>query len=509
MQEVPLMEEKLREAATEAAKGSFFLISGNIMSAAILALNSMILARLLGPASYGLYSLSISLLPLLVGFSDIGITSFLTRTIALMRNDEKVKEYASFGLIVALSISISLSIIGILISDLYSSYILRRPDLCIYVKLSALAVPFAIAANSTASILLGLGMAKRSSMIPVLQSVSKLIISTSLVIAGFSVLGAISGHLIGYSVAGVFGLLLIRRYVSRRASGSLSSLLGYGIPIYLSSIIAILANQYSVMLLSSSSDFEIGNYYAALSLSSALGMISSPIATSLLPAFSTVLNEGVERMFKLSVKYSSILMVPLATSVMIFSPDIVRILFGGRYSLSPLYLSMLSINYFLVSFGSLSINPFLSSLGKTWKILILTVSNVLFFIPSSSILMRIFGIAGLIAAQILSGAFSLSLGLLIIRSFNASIDLRGSASIYISSLIPAVPISIIGIFIPSPVRIILLPIYLLLYVSLLPLISLKEGDLDLLKEMASRMGILKGVADLILSYEERIMGMRR
>ncbi len=503
------MEERLREAATEAAKGSFFLISGNATSAAILALNSMILARLLGPDRYGLYSLSISLLPLLAGLSDIGITSFLTRTMALMRNDEGAKGYASFGLMIALSISTSLSIIGILISGLYSSYILKRPDLCTYVKLSALAVPFVMAANSAASILLGLGMAKRSSMISVLQSISKLITSVSLVIAGFSVLGAVSGHLIGYLVAGALGLLLIRGHVSRKVSSSLSSLLGYGVPLYLSSIINMVANQYLIMLLSSSSDSEVGNYYAASSLSLALEMVASPIATSLLPAFSTFLDDGIERMFKLSVKYSSILMVPLATSVMIFSPDIVRIFFGKGYSSSPLYLSMLSINYLLVGFGSLSMSPFLSSLGRTEKILILTASNALFFIPSSSILMRIFGIPGLIAAQILSSIFSLSLGLLVIRSLNASIDFRSSASIYISSFIPAVPLLIIGSFISPPFRIILLPLYFLIYISILPIISLKKRDLDLLKEMASRMGILKRFAELILSYEERIMRMIR
>jgi O-antigen/teichoic acid export membrane protein len=502
------MEERLREAATEAAKGSIFLMSGNIMSGAILALNSMILARLLGPDRYGLYSLSISLIPLLVGLSDIGITSFLTRTMALMRNNGEAREHASFGLRIALSISIFLSIIGILISGLYSSYILKRPDLSIYVKLAVLAVPFTISANSAASILLGLGMAKKSSMIPVLQSTSKLITSISLVIAGFGVLGAVSAHLIGYLASGVFGLLLIRRYLSRRARGSLSSLLGYGIPLYISSIITMAANQYLIMLLSSSSDFEIGNYYAAMSLSSALGIVASSIGSSLLPTFSTVLDEGVEKMFRLSVKYSSFIMVPLAASVMTFSPDIIRIFFGRRYSLSPLYLSMFSVNYLLVGLGSLSISPFLSSLGRTEKILTITASNALFFVISSSILIKFFGIPGLIAAQILSNIVSLSLGLTIIRSFNASVDLRSSASIYISSFIPAVPVLILGSFIPSPVRIILLPLYLLLYISLLPVISLKRRDLDFLREIASRMGVLRRAADLILSYEERIMGMK-
>jgi O-antigen/teichoic acid export membrane protein len=180
----------------------------------------------------------------------------------------------------------------------------------------------------------------------------------------------------------------------------------------------------------------------------------------------------------------------------------------GDTAYPPLYLSMFSVNYLLVGLGSLSISPFLSSLGRTEKILTITASNAFFFVISSSILIKFFGIPGLIAAQILSNVVSLSLGLIIIRSFNASVDLRSSASIYISSFIPSVPVLILGSFIASPVRIILLPIYLLLYISLLPIISLKRRDLDLLREIASRMGMLRRAADLILSYEERIMGMK-
>ncbi|PNV77202.1 MAG: hypothetical protein C0200_07360, partial [Thermoproteota archaeon] len=262
--------EKLRNAAEEAAKGSAFIMSGNFISAAILALNSMVLARLLGPDKYGLYSLSISLAPLLIGLSDIGITSFLTRTMALMRNDERAGEHASFALRIAILMSILLSATGIMISGLYSLYILNRPELSIYVRTAVLSVPFAITANSAASILLGLGMANKSSKIPVAQSISKFLTSTSLVMLGFSVLGAVLGHLTGYIAAGIFGFILIRKYIRRRISGSLSSLLGYGLPLYFSSIIAILTNQYIIMLLSSFSNFEIGNYYTALSLSSVL-----------------------------------------------------------------------------------------------------------------------------------------------------------------------------------------------------------------------------------------------
>ncbi|MGC9104745.1 MAG: oligosaccharide flippase family protein [Candidatus Methanodesulfokora sp.] len=497
--------EKLRNAAEEAAKGSAFIMSGNFISAAILALNSMVLARLLGPDKYGLYSLSISLAPLLIGLSDIGITSFLTRTMALMRNDERAGEHASFALRIAILMSILLSATGIMISGLYSLYILNRPELSIYVRTAVLSVPFAITANSAASILLGLGMANKSSKIPVAQSISKFLTSTSLVMLGFSVLGAVLGHLTGYIAAGIFGFILIRKYIRRRISGSLSSLLGYGLPLYFSSIIAILTNQYIIMLLSSFSNFEIGNYYTALSLSSVLGIVASSIGSVMLPTFSSMLDE-VERMLKLSVRYSSLLMVPLAVSVIIFSPDITRIFFGRRYTLTPLYLSLLSANYLLVGVGSISIGPFFSSLGKTGMNLLLTASNALFLLIFSLFLIR-FGVPGLIASQIASSFSSLLLGLLILKKFNASIELKESAKIYTTAFLPAIPILLAGSFVETPVRILLLPIYLLLYISIAPFISLRQRDLEFLS-IFSRMRFIGRAADLILSYEKRIAELR-
>jgi len=76
------VEENLRDAMAEAVRGSIFLMSGNILSTAILSLNSILLARFLGPDRYGLYSLSLALFSLLVLFSDMGIPPFLVRNMA-------------------------------------------------------------------------------------------------------------------------------------------------------------------------------------------------------------------------------------------------------------------------------------------------------------------------------------------------------------------------------------------------------------------------------------------
>ncbi|PNV77592.1 MAG: hypothetical protein C0200_05380, partial [Thermoproteota archaeon] len=172
----------------------------------------------------------------------------------------------------------------------------------------------------------------------------------------------------------------------------------------------------------------------------------------------------------------------------------------------PLYLSLLSANYLLVGVGSLSIGPFFSSLGKTGINLLLTASNALFLLIFSLFLIR-FGVPGLIASQIASSFSSLLLGLLILKKFNASIELRESAKIYTTAFLPAIPILLAGSFVETPVRILLLPIYLLLYISIAPFISLRQRDLEFLG-IFSKMRFIGRAADLILSYEKRIAELR-
>jgi O-antigen/teichoic acid export membrane protein len=210
-------------------------------------------------------------------------------------------------------------------------------------------------------------------------------------------------------------------------------------------------------------------------------------------------------MFKLSVKYSSLLIVPITVSLMIFSVDFVKIFFGDKYILTPFFLSLFLLSYLLVGIGSLSIGPLLGSLGRTKVILIISSFGASIFLPLSYLLTNIYGVTGIIVAQIFSSIASTSLSLLILRDFRASIDIKSSIKVYVASIVSAVPVIAVGHFLISPLRIILLPLYFLLYISLIPLILLEQADLEFLREVLSRIKLIGRVADLILSYERKIM----
>ena len=52
------MSEKLTDIAENSVRGGFFLFAGNALSTIILAVGSILIARLLGPEDYGLYNIT-------------------------------------------------------------------------------------------------------------------------------------------------------------------------------------------------------------------------------------------------------------------------------------------------------------------------------------------------------------------------------------------------------------------------------------------------------------------
>jgi len=192
-----------------------------------------------------------------------------------------------------------------------------------------------------------------------------------LIIFGFGVMGALLSHILGYVASSLLGLFLLfsghyrklklmlkpnRGEENSNLARHLRTLIGYGLPLYISSLLAMLLNQYQLILLASyASNIEIGSFKAAANISSILTILIIPITTALLPAFSKIkstnVKEDLEKFLNLSVKYSSLIMLPVTILVMILSKDLVNIIYGQDYSLSATYLTLYISIYLLMAIG--------------------------------------------------------------------------------------------------------------------------------------------------------------
>ncbi|MEM2960849.1 MAG: oligosaccharide flippase family protein, partial [Candidatus Bathyarchaeia archaeon] len=111
------MSTDLNDIAKASARGSFFLFLGKASSTIIMAIASVLVARLLGPENYGLYIIAMIPSSFLITFSNFGISSALIKFCAQFHSERKNKKVVSLiktGIIFNLIFSILLVLVLLL-----------------------------------------------------------------------------------------------------------------------------------------------------------------------------------------------------------------------------------------------------------------------------------------------------------------------------------------------------------------------------------------------------------
>ena len=149
----------LGEVAATSAKGSFTLFVGNSVSLLVNAAGTILVARMLSPSEYGLFSVSLVIPGLFMLFSDWGVNSALVQFIARSRSQDKlgrIRGYQRTGFIFNLMVGGVLSLILWIFSDVLATVLLRRPEAGQLVRVASLLVLFQPMHNIAVAMLAGL-----------------------------------------------------------------------------------------------------------------------------------------------------------------------------------------------------------------------------------------------------------------------------------------------------------------------------------------------------------------
>jgi len=519
------MSYKLAEIAKDSARGGFFLLTGNALSLLTLAIGSIIIARLLGPENYGLFSLSLVVPSILAGLIDLGVNPALTRFSAKLRSEGKNQLAVSMlrsGFLFKLATGIAMSGMCFIFSDAFAAYILNRPGMGFLIKLASLLIVFQIVFTTLNSAFIGLDKTEGSALIMNAQSIVKTTLGPLLVVLGFGVLGAIAGHVTSYMIAGLAGSLILSRHYrglgkpsNDSFSNNLKTMLRYGLPLYLSALLALILSQYQTIILAFFvSNVEIGNFTIATNLSSMINVLIFPLAV-LFPAFSKVNPNGEEigRAFKLSVRYVALLVVPATVVVAILSKDLVYLVYGFSYELAPLFLSLYVLVFLFAGLGSMVLIHLFNGIGGTRVVLYWNIVNLLVFVPLAPVLIMLFRVPGLILAFLASTLLSLAYGLYVAtKRIGITLDAKASLRIYLASLLSSIPLIVFlhVSFFDSFVNVVVGgSIFLLTYLSLLPLVgAIHERDLENFKDIFGRLRVVGSLVKLGLTYESKILHLR-
>jgi len=509
------------------ATGSFQLFVGMATSTIVMAVGTIILARLLSPAEYGLYS--VALIPSLMMnlFRDWGMNSAMTRYVAHLKaakKEEDIRDVIAAGLIFEISTGLVLLLLSVFLADFIASTIFHRPESAPLISIVSITIFSGSLLTAAQSSFVGFERMELNSLIMICQAVLKSILSPLIVFLGYGALGAVLGYTLSFLAASLIGLITLyfslfrglKRSKAHRfaISKTLRNMLNYGVPLSISSIlVGFMAQFYGFMMVSFCSDIMIGNLRIATNFAVILSFFTFPISTVLFPAFAKLDSQDERQMlrpiFASSVKYTSMLLVPATIAVMALSKPMVHTLFGEKWAYAPLFLTLHAISYLLSGLGDLSMGSLLTGLGETKMRMRLSVLTLSFGLPLAFLLIPNLGITGVIVGNLVAGLPSVFLGLhWIWKRYGIIIEWKSSAKIFIASLVAAIITYSSLTFINTAEWLRLLSggtIFLAVYVATAPLIgAVNQKDINNLRTMFSGLGFISKLVNLPLTIAEEV-----
>lgn len=519
-----LMADELIKVAEESTRGGFFLISGTALATSTMAIASILIARFIGPELYGQYTLALVVPQLLFLFTDLGINQGIikfTANFKLRNETNRIAKIIKYGLMLRAIAGIVIFAINYAFADFFASTFLQRPDLSFYIRIAAISVLFQVISTTANSAFVGLDKTEYSALTTNIQALAKAIISITLVLLGFSIAGAIIGYVASYFVAAIASmfilLLMIHKKKSNQVNGSVTSdlktIMHYGAPLYLSTLLTGLIPLYqNVVLAIFTTDAEVGNYKAATNFISLMAVLTVPITTALLPAFSKLnssTNQKIKTFYKLANKYTAMIIIPITFLIITLSNEIVELIYGHTYQLAPLFLATYCLLYFLVGFGYLVLPSLYNGLGETKTTLKMSLITFLTLAILSPILTKIYNVQGLIVAFLIASAVSTIYGLCIARkNFQISYNTSALLKIILNATISSVPVIIIVQYasMPNFFNIIIGGFtYLFLYITLTPVTrSITLFEIETVMRIIRKVRPLALFAKPILIYQRKL-----
>jgi O-antigen/teichoic acid export membrane protein len=520
---------KAAKMAKDSAKGSFHLLWGLVISTVISSVATIFVARLLGSDLYGLYGIAL-ITPTLIGvFRDWGINSAMVRSTAQYLSEDRASEVRSIlvsGIIFEVVLGIALSAVSFALSGYLAVEIFHRPEIASLIQLASISVLAGGLINAATAAFTGIEKMELNSLMLIVQSIIKTVVMIALVVLGFGTSGAVLGYTVAMIVAGLIGVALVwtqYRHLPKiggfklEIKAYIKSMLSYGAPLSVSSILSGFLGQFYAFLLPIfyvTDNMAIGNFGIASSFVVLIGFFATPITTMLFPAFSKLDaqkdKKTMQNVFQYSIKYAALLVIPVAALVMCLAKPAVSTLFGQTYDSAPLFLALLALTYFFPAFGSLSVSNFISSQGKTTFILYLTLLSVAIGLPLGYILILHFGVLGLIVTTLVTGIITTIIPLVWVRkNYGLRVDWNSSAKIVLSSSITAVLtyFFVLELGFSSLIRLIFGVVFFALVFVAATLLTktLTKSDVESLSAMAGGLGVVGKIFCRILNIYQKIM----
>lgn len=514
------IEEIGMEMATESLK--YFIT--NLLYTIILAIGSIIVARLLGPEKYGQYSIALITPSILLLFTAFGIQQGLIRytSVNIIKNIRLIPKYFKATLLFTAITGLIMTVIGYLFARQFS-ILLNRPELAQLIQIVSILVITQVILRTINSLLIGIGKAGTSGAIGLILAFTKTPSMIIFILMGLGVYGAVAGHLLGYLFVSIFGLIYVFLVILPKINGSfvdnnynityfsaIRDMLRYGLPLYISFILLSFSYQYlNINLTWYATNVEIGGYSAAVNISSAITLFVAPLSTVLFPSFSMIESKDMNALpavFRRAIRITTLLIMPIAIYVSVYGDELMRVIYGSKYLFAGKYVTIYAL-LFLIQPIFMVVMSYFNGIGLTKETLKIHIIHFIIILIFTPILVAQLKVIGAITSLIIGYITSLTYG--IYKCKKQKLSLEGK---YILKLLF---IFIIAITASSPIKMImhetLIQIIFILLISGLTYIAVTltimgavdtptEQDIDFISRTLGGRPLIGYILNILIKY---------
>lgn len=271
---------------------------GTVLNGLLGALFYIVLARTLGPAEFGLLTVSIATLTLISDMADIGTNTGLIKFVSsnLQSNRQKAWEFLKLSLEVKLIVWLIAFIVVFFLSPFLTDSIFKKPELLVPLRLVAFGVGAALLFSYVTSALQAFQKYFLWSAVNIITNFLRLIL---VIILGYYLMLNVNNSLIIYIALPFFGFFLsllmlpTRQILMAKNERSLSrEFFKYNIPVAIFTIIAAFSARLDTFLNASLlSSKEVGIYGAASQLVQVVPQLVTALGVVAAPKFSNFQNK--------------------------------------------------------------------------------------------------------------------------------------------------------------------------------------------------------------------------
>ncbi len=349
---------------SRAVKVAGVIFTGKIFSFILLAASFIIVVRILGPSTYGVYTLAIAVTGFFDAVGNFGIGTALNKFVTEYKSKKDYKRIGdtiSNGLAIILITGTILTIATFLTSSFFASQALHSPQYTYVIEIASISILVMMLFGAANGALVGFGNGRQIATSLILVSIIQSALSIVLALLGLGSLAPIFALIFAYLI-GFFAeiyYIFIENKISfiKPTYVGIKRLFKFSIPIAAANFLRTVMSNASLIILGIfATAFVIGNFGVASKTGFLINIITDSISISLISAFSSSLindfkKRNTGRLFSYSVYLSYLVASPMLFAVMVLSKPISYTAFGSAYTLAPIYIAIFGLGFFISIFG--------------------------------------------------------------------------------------------------------------------------------------------------------------